>query len=297
VKIATSMNIRPKGVTEPQLMAALAAAGFDGIDLPFYQHRDELDWADDAVAGAWADQRATWAQDAGLQWVQAHGPFFDMFGTDNQAQRSRESCRHAVKVCGRLGIPWMVLHPDIFTGAFDADHINAMQKGNVEFFRSLLDDCEKHNVGIAIENIFDHYAKSRGCERYFAGIPAEQCALIDELNHPLIGACWDTGHAHMNHQDQRAGIVALGDRLKAIHIQETCAGVDRDDHVLPYSISNPGVDWDGVTAGLREINFPGPFTFEVHAALQRVPVELLDSALAYNMAVGRYLVGKIEKSL
>lgn len=294
MKIATSMNIRPQGVTEPELMAALAKAGFDGIDLPFYQHRDELDWSDDKAALAWADQRAAWASDAGVQWVQAHGPFFDMFGKDDDAKRSREACRHALMVCGRLGIPWMVLHPDIFPGNFDAQHDAAMLKGNADFFRSLISDCEKHHVGIAIENIFDHYAQTRGCQRYFAGIPEEQCALVDELNHPLIGACWDTGHAHMNNQDQRVGITELGTRLKAIHIQETRSGPDRDDHVLPFSIENPAVDWEGVTAGLRKINFPGPFTFETHSGIRRVPVELLDEALRYNLAVGRYLVGAIN---
>lgn len=295
MKIATSMNIRSEGVTEPQLMAALARAGFDGIDLPFYKHKDELDWADDKLAFAWVDQRVEWAKEAGIEWVQAHGPFFDMFGTDQQAKHSREACRHALKVCGRLGIPWMVLHPDIFPGNFDADHDAAMLKGNVDFFRSLLDDCEKHRVGLALENIYDLYAQTRGCQRYFAGIPEEQCALIDELNHPLIGACWDTGHAHINNQDQRGGIIALGDRLKAIHIQETRAGKDRDDHVLPYSIEAPGVDWDGVTAGLRAINFPGPFTFETPSGMRYVPAALLDESLRYNMAVGRHLVGKVAK--
>ncbi len=295
MKIATSMNIRPPGVTEQQLMAALAKAGFDGIDLPFYMHRDELDWSDEQAAGKWAEQRAGWAQEAGLEWVQAHGPFFDMFGSDQTALRTRESCRHAIKVCGQLGIPWMVLHPDTFAGAQDLEHRKALLKANADFFRGLLGDCEKHNVGIAIENIHDHFAHTRGASRYFAGIPREQCDLIDELNHPLIGACWDTGHAHMNRLDQRGGLTALGGRLKAIHIQETRSGIDRDDHVLPYSIENPAVDWDGVTSGLREINFPGPFTFETHSALQRVPAELLDDALTYNLAVGRYLVRKVAK--
>ena len=292
MKIATSTNIRPENVSEPQLYAALAKAGFDGIDLPFYKFQDELDWSDAAAAFAWADQRAQWADDAGIEWVQAHGPFFDMFGKDEAARHSREACRHALKVCGRLGIPWMVLHPDIFPGPFDAEHDAAMLKGNTEFFRSLLPDCEKHNVGIAIENIFDLYAQTRGCQRYFAAIPEEQCALIDAINHPLIGACWDTGHAHINGQDQRVGITALGHRLKAIHIQETKNGPDRDDHVLPFSIAAPAVDWNGVCAGLRQINFRGPFAFEVHQAIRRLPVELLDDALRYNLAVGRYLVSK-----
>ncbi len=296
MKIATSTNIRPESVTEPQLYAALAKAGFDGIDLPFYKFHNDLDWADDVAAYAWADQRAQWAQEAGLEWVQAHGPFFDMFGKDAEAERSRECCRHALKVCGRLGIPWMVLHPDIFPGNFDAEHDAAMLQGNAAFFRGLIGDCEKYNVGIAIENIFDHYAQTRGGQRYFAGIPEEQCALIDELNHPLIGACWDTGHAHMNGLDQRVGITALGERLKAIHIQETCSGPDRDDHVLPFSIETPAVDWEGVCAGLRQINFQGPFAFETHQAIRRVPVELLDEALRYNLAVGKYLVDKITMS-
>ncbi|GAB4191518.1 MAG: hypothetical protein Kow00105_05560 [Phycisphaeraceae bacterium] len=295
MKLVTSLNIRSEQVSEPRLIDALVRAGFDGIDLPFYQHRDSVDWNDERALNEWADQRAQWTEDAGLPWLQAHGPFFDMFGQDDEAKRQRETCRHAIRVCGRLGIPWMVLHPDIFPGPCDADHIRAIHQGNVEFFRSLIDDCEKHNVGIAIENIFDHYAQTKGCPRYFAGRPDEQCALIDELNHPLIGACWDTGHAHMNGIDQRQGITQLGERLKAIHIQETRAGEDRDDHVLPFSIEPPAVDWEGVTAGLRAIAFQGPFTFETHQALRRVPPELLDAALRYNVAIGRYLVSRITR--
>jgi len=97
----------------------------------------------------------------------------------------------------------------------------------------------------------------------------------------------------MNGIDQREGITKLGKRLKAIHIQETRSGEDRDDHVLPFGIEAPGVDWDGVTSGLKAIQFRGPFTFETHSGLRRVPVELLDDALRYNLAVGRYLVKQL----
>ncbi len=296
MKIATSTNIRPDNVTEPQLFAALARAGFDGIDLPFYKFVDDVDWSDDAAAFAWADQRNQWAKDAGLEWVQAHGPFFEMFNTDSDAQQSRQGCHHALKVCGRLGIPWMVLHPDVCPGDGGPEHRAHMFKTNTDFFRSLIETCEKYNVGVAIENIFDYYAQNKNSPHYIAAAPDEQCALIDQINHPLIGACWDTGHAHINNQNQYQGITTLGHRLKAIHIQETKSGPDRDDHVLPFSITSPAVDWNAVCSALKEIQFRGPFAFEVHQAIRRIPMELLDDLLTYNHKVGRYLINQITAS-
>lgn len=167
-----------------------------------------------------------------------------------------------------------------------------MLEGNVTFFRSLLPECEKHEVGIAIENIFDSAAGGRGAPRFYGAVPEELCELVDALNHPLIGACWDTGHAHIQSLDQRAALAALGSRLKALHIQENDG--KGDDHMLPFANGRKGVDWTAVTAGLAEAAYEGPFTYEVHNAFNAVPPSLYDQVLHQSVTIARYLIAQVQ---
>jgi len=188
----------------------------------------------------------------------------------------------------------MVLHPDVFHGSFDKAHRKAIIDRNAEFFRSLLPHCEKHHVGVAIENIFDRAGRhgNRGCPRFFGAVPDELCELIDELNHPLIGACWDTGHARLMEHDQQSCLATIGHRLKALHIQEN-DGKD-DDHMLPFACGRAGVNWAAVMAGLRAANYQGAFTYETHNAYNAVPETFLDEALRYGANIARYLVNSLE---
>jgi sugar phosphate isomerase/epimerase len=119
------------------------------------------------------------------------------------------------------------------------------------------------------------------------------CELIDYLDHPLIGACWDTGHAKLMNHDQASCLSALGRRLKALHIQENDGR--NDDHMLPFANGREGVDWNQVVKGLSDAQFAGPFTYEVHNAFHAVPDALLDDTLRHAARVARYLSDQIGK--
>jgi len=294
LRIATSLNICTGRFPETDLMPRLAAAGFDGLDFNFLDLLDRLDWHNKNASARWVDELDAAARAAGLVWVQGHGPMFNMFGNTPKDDKRRALCVPAIRACGRLKVPWMVLHPDVFAGAFDAAHRRALRDRNVAFFRELLPECEKHNVGLALENIFDAAGRhdGRNAQRYYGSVPDELCELIDALNHPLVGACWDTGHARIMGLDQRAALAALGPRLKALHIQENDGA--NDDHLLPFQNGVNGVDWKAVTAGLREAKYQGAFTYEVHSAFRAVPDALFDHTLRYSAEVARCLVARIQ---
>jgi sugar phosphate isomerase/epimerase len=116
---------------------------------------------------------------------------------------------------------------------------------------------EQTGVGIALENM-------PGCHRYFS-LPEQLAELIDTLNHPLIGACWDTGHGHITSLDQAKSLLTLGPRLKATHIQDN-DGV-KDQHLLPYQGT---IDWNAVARTLGRIGFAGDFTYEAHNSVRLV---------------------------
>jgi sugar phosphate isomerase/epimerase len=293
VQIAISLNICVGRCAEEQMIPRLKRAGFDGIDFNFCDLLDRVDWRDDRAVESLLGPWQAAARAAGLPWVQGHGPMFGMFSASPNDERARSLSAPAIRAAARLGVPWMVFHPDVFPGAFDKAHRRAVMERNAAFFRSLLPACEAGGVGIAIENIFDAAGRhgNRGCPRFYGSVPDELCELVDHLDHPLVGACWDTGHARLMNHDQAACLAALGPRLKVLHVQENDG--KNDDHVLPFANGRDGVDWDGVVAGLRAAGYAGPFTYETHNAFNAVPEPLLDVALRYGAQVARHLVDRI----
>ena len=290
MRIAMSLNLCVNRFSEEKMIPRLAAAGFDALDFDFCDMVTRIDWRDpkavEQLLRPW--QRA--ADTAKMTWTQAHGPMFYMFGKGEKDELARVLCPAAIRACGQLGVPWMVLHPDVFPGPFDKAHRQAIREGNIAFFSSLLPECEKNKVGIAIENIFDKAGRhgDRNCPRFYAAVPDELCHLVDTLDHPLIGACWDTGHARLMGLDSPVCIPILGHRLKALHIQEN-DGLN-DDHMLPYVNGNAGVNWTGFGQALTRAGYQGSFTYEVHNAFNAIPDAFYDTALRYAADLAKFIV-------
>ena len=98
---------------------------------------------------------------------------------------------------------------------------------------------------------------------YFVLSSAERAnKLIELVNHPRFGICWDTGHANINgHQYDH--IKALGNNLRALHINDN-RGVD-DEHMAPFFGT---VNMDEIINALLDIDYKGYFTFECGYSLR-----------------------------
>ena len=83
------------------------------------------------------------------------------------------------------------------------------------------------------------------------------------MDHPLLAACWDTGHANIQGVDQYRSIVELGDRLRGLHINDNYG--DMDSHVAPFQGTT---NIDAVMQGLLDIRYQGYFTFEASNILR-----------------------------
>jgi sugar phosphate isomerase/epimerase len=165
-----------------------------------------------------------------------------------------------LEMCNYLGIPWIVVHPGINPGNTRDEFFDK----NRDWYRSLMPLAEKWGVEILSENIGSH-----GDIYYFIRDGRELRALVDHVSHPLFGACWDAGHANHHRQFcQYESITALGDKLKAVHIQENFGsfsmpepfGWKPDLHQIPFF---GNTNWDSVMQGLLDINYKGTFNFEV----------------------------------
>ena len=90
-------------------------------------------------------------------------------------------------------------------------------------------------------------------------------AHLDAVNDEYFAACLDIGHAEMKGSETSAAemILALGNRLKALHIHDN--DKVHDSHQIPFSMD---IDFDEIVRALKKINYDGYFTLEADQYLK-----------------------------
>ena len=195
-----------------------------------------------------------------LQWVQAHLPACKLLYEGKED--GLKACLRAIEACGILGIKLAVIHSSFAEGDFrypqDKD---AYFAANKPFFDALIPAMERYGVSVLLENSCEVNMQGR----YFPMTAADLNDMVAYLNHPLFGACWDIGHAHIQGLDQHDELVALGTNLKAVHIHDNNG--KKDQH---QTVFNGTLDWDSFLRGIRDSGFEGPFTYEIDGSLPHV---------------------------
>ena len=233
---------------------ALYDAGFRYIDLSLYNVGDMNyfmgeDWQEKA------DRLLDFAYSLGMKFVQSHAP--GKYGNpavfDDNYDTVVKTTIRAIEVCERLGIENTVVHTGRFVEAqYDLEGKKLCFERNAKFIRDLIDTMEKTNVNVLVEN---GYLIEDNAFTLVTG--AEMKEFIEYVNHPLLHACWDTGHANIAGVDQYKQIIDLGDDLRALHINDNSSR--GDEHTLPYTAS---VNMDSIMCGLIDSGYKGYFTFE-----------------------------------
>lgn len=249
-------------------------AGFRVLDMNFW------DWCMSDLspfAGAdwrtWVEGIANTAERLGIIFTQAHAHVYNFFA-EPDAEYKREIYARCIEAAALLNIPWTTYHPSQIPDYEADDMLERMIAGNYEFYAPLVERAEKLGTGIALENM--------GILRGGLTDAKSLSALIDRFGSRAVGACWDTGHAHIAGVDQAESIKTLGARLRALHVQDN-DGVS-DQHMPPYFGT---IDWPALTGALRDISYKGDFTFEAHMIVRRVPEQhkALAARLLYNIGV------------
>lgn len=94
-------------------------------------------------------------------------------------------------------------------------------------------------------------------ECYLINTMAQLKGLLEKVNHPAVGAIYDTHHANIEEKNQGAAIRLIGSRLKHVHITENDRGT-------------PGkgqVNWDEVFSSLKSVGYDGWLTIEAFSTL------------------------------
>lgn len=301
MRLATSTCIFPGrrqggGTALTKSIAMCRECGFEVVDLNlcFAANKNcgSLFCSDDWLR--YVDELGEAGAKYGVEFSQSHAPYdsnlrrADRPMTEEELDWYYESVRRSIYASGKLGVKWVVTHAQ--TDVLD-DELGFEQnlKTNLEFYGKLLDWAKQYGTGIAVENMAEfNHAKTK---HRFTATVEEQIAIIDSINDPDLQGAWDFGHAELVYRDQVAPLRKLGHRLRATHVQE-CDG-KQDDHYLPFVRGT--TPWEKIMPLLKEIGYPGDFTYEVHGFFGKIPDELRISAGKFAFEVGQYLMSLYER--
>ena len=233
---------------------ALYRAGFRHIDLSLYHDADP---ASVFMREGWEKEvghiRAV-AEELGMDFVQSHAPGGNPLQYGAGWDLLLASTVRSLEICAMLGIPNTVVHLGWADDLLYEDKAaeEAYFERNMEFIRGLIPTMEKTGVMVLAENTTHANMGSR----WYLYTGEEMKDFLRYADHPLLGACWDTGHANVEGH-QYADLTALGGDLRAIHFNDNRGG--GDEHVMPY-LGTMSVD--EVMCGLRDSGYRGVFTFE-----------------------------------
>ena len=246
-------------------------AGFRHMDMNFW------DWCHDPASPfrqddwrKWVGRAADKAASLGVKFTQAHADVYNFYTGD---QSRYEMYKRSIEGASMLGIRWVVFHPSGHP-EFSPETEERNLLDNIEFYKPLAEYAEKWRAGIALENMSSRIRRAE-----------HLCRLVDAIGSDYVGACWDTGHAHIAGENQGDSIRLMGKRLHALHIQDN-DGIT-DQHMPPHYGT---INWDEVMAALHEIGYQEDFTFESHMIVRKVPEGCRADALRLLYAIGKNLL-------
>lgn len=231
----------PNGVPFDQVIAEVAAAGFTQCEI-----FDTKDMADERTAGERRrilNQHGVWVRtihsDLGVNLAALD---------DDERARAVASVESCFEPFAKLGGFAVIVHP---TGR-DSNDDAALHTGA---FRRSLDSltarADELGIRLACENL-QHKGQPRPLCRM------EDLRRVVDDYPSTVGICLDTGHANNNGLDPADEARIAGERLIALHLQDTDAAEDRH---WPPGLGN--INWRRVAGALIEIGFDGAWTFEV----------------------------------
>jgi len=192
---------------------------------------------------------------AGLACSQVHLPFYDLtLPSTCHDEWVEHQMKGALKLMKVLDCKWGAWHP---VSATECGHDRKVaMKANREMLKRHLETAVKYGVGIAVENIF---------APFFSSVVEDHIELIESMHSPLVGACWDFGHANL--QVSERGRVEdfrmIADKIKILHVDDNHACEDR--HLAP-GFGN--VQFNELLPILFGTGFEGYFNMECNIPLR-----------------------------
>lgn len=270
-----------------QCMEECAAAGFHVMDINCCDNADPGMPLDRDDWEQWVSRIARRAEQLGIRFSQSHNPIYN-FCHPEKVDRfywAEEMTRRSILCAGMLHVNWIVVHAGTSFQNGKIDEKETIQK-NLDYYGKMTEFAVQSGCqGIAVENMASSPDHSQLCESTQGLID-----LVDRFHSEHVGICWDFGHAHLTREDQVESLRSIGKRLKATHVADNSG--KKDDHTLPMLGTVP---WERIMPMLRQIDYQGDFTYEIHKYMWNAPACLRPSMLKFAVEVGNYLLKMAEQ--
>ncbi len=232
-------------------------AGFRYVDISFWSRYDAPEsryfHTDNDVL---ADEYKRELEKAELTVIGSHEPWVKVENPEEENLR-REIL--AIDLAGKIGIPTMTVHPLMYEGISREEQMER----NTAHFKALIPHAEKANLRLLAENLTHPTADLDTIVKNADDLNE----LLDRIDHPLFGICWDTGHGNLLGLDQYAELKKIGSRLENLHIHDNFGTMPSGDlHQFPFF---GNINWDAVISALIDIDYKGYFNFEVDNPVRR----------------------------
>ena len=176
--------------------------------------------------------------------VSVHGPFLDLNPASYDSiirAATRERFEQAYAAARALNATKIIYHSCFIP---QINYYEGWIEQAVPFWKKFLDD-KPTDITICMENVFDVF-------------PSYIKEVIQQVNHPTFGVCFDLGHAHaFSDVPVTQWIDELGPLIRHIHIHDNDG--TKDSHL---AIGNGTIPWDCVTDALQKKYPTADFTIE-----------------------------------
>ena len=145
--------------------------------------------------------------------------------------------KNDIRICHENGIPMVVMH---LTSKTEAPMYGEV---GLKRIREICDYAQSLGVKVAFEN-----TKIKGYLDY----------VIENIKNDNVGICFDSGHYHAHFNDE-LDFNKFKNRIFAVHLHDN----DQSDdlHLLPFDGT---LNWNETIRKLKESNYEGPVTLEIH---------------------------------
>jgi sugar phosphate isomerase/epimerase len=185
----------------------------------------------------------------GVRVWSVHAPF----GGEHALALLDESARRqavathvdALSKASAIGASCVVIHPGDAVVEAEPDVYRSQLYKSLD---ALIPVAESEDVRLALENLPPGWLGESG---------AAVRRVVDDFDVPILGVCFDTGHANLDDDGLVASYRAVRDRVITFHLHDNDGQKDR--HVQPgYGTA----DWEGFARELAASDFADPVVLE-----------------------------------
>ncbi|MBO1514849.1 sugar phosphate isomerase/epimerase family protein [Metabacillus bambusae] len=239
----------PEGTPLEEVFAYSKEAGFDAIELNLY-NSGGIGLTMDSTPGE-AEAITKLALSYGLQlrslstgllW---QSPLSSVNG--DVREQGRKIILKQIELASVMGIDTVLVVPG--SVSHDVAYDDCYKRSQEEL-KKVLDEAEKRQVAIGIENVWNKFLLS----------PLEMARYIDELNSDFAKAYFDVGNV-LQFGYPEHWIRILGKRISKVHVKDYSTKVGNITGFVPLLAGD--VNWPAVMEALEEIGYEDVITAEL----------------------------------